>query len=205
MTANNVGKLFEPAAIGTLQMPNRLVRSATAECLSDDRGSPQPELTAMYDALVQGGVGLIITGHAFIHPGGRCHKRMSGIHDDELIGPWSQVTAAVHQAGGKIAMQINHGGRQCDPEAAEGPLLSPSPIPFDADSPRPVELTERGIEDLIRAFADAAGRAKASGFDGVQIHGAHGYLVSSFISPASNWRHDAWAASWCAGRASWKR
>jgi 2,4-dienoyl-CoA reductase-like NADH-dependent reductase (Old Yellow Enzyme family) len=191
-TEKTQGRLFEPAAIGALEVPNRLGRSATAECLSDDRGSPPPELTAMYSALAQGGVGLIITGHAFVHPGGRCHKRMSGIHDDGLVAAWSAVTAAVHQAGGKIALQMNHGGRQCDPTVVDGPLVAPSAVPLSADSPRPVELTDRGIEDLIRAFADAAGRAKAAGFDALQIHGAHGYLVNSFNSPASNWRHDAW-------------
>jgi 2,4-dienoyl-CoA reductase-like NADH-dependent reductase (Old Yellow Enzyme family) len=191
-SAQSQGKLFEPAAIGTLQLPNRLVRSATAECLSDDHGSPLPELTTLYCALAQGGVGLIITGHAFVDPGGRCHKGMSGIHDDGLVAAWSAVTAAVHQAGGKIALQVNHGGRQCDPTVVDGSLVAPSPIPLTADSPRPVELTERGIEDLIRAFADAAARAKAAGFDAVQIHGAHGYLVNSFNSPASNLRRDAW-------------
>jgi 2,4-dienoyl-CoA reductase-like NADH-dependent reductase (Old Yellow Enzyme family) len=188
----NQGKLFESVAIGTLRLANRLVRSATAECLSDDRGSPLPELTALYRALAQGGVGLIITGHAFVHPGGRCHKRMSGIHDDRLVAEWSAVTATVHQAGGKVALQVNHGGRQCDPTVVDGPLVAPSPIPVTADSPRPVELTERGIEDLIRAFSDAAARAKAAGFDAVQIHGAHGYLVNSFNSPASNLRRDSW-------------
>ena len=186
------GKLFEPGFIGSLELPNRFIRSATAECLSDENGRPLPELAQMVRALAEGGVGLVVTGHAYVHPSGRCHKQMSGMHEDELISAWSEVTAAVHGAGGKIALQMNHGGRQCDPEAVDGPLLAPSPIPLNADAPRPVELTERGIHDLIRAFADAAGRAKEAGFDAVQIHSAHGYLINSFNSPASNWRRDAW-------------
>jgi 2,4-dienoyl-CoA reductase-like NADH-dependent reductase (Old Yellow Enzyme family) len=192
--------LFQPTSIGTLQVPNRFVRSATAERLSDDRGRPLPELAKMYAALARGGVGLIITGHAYVHPGGRCHAGMSAIYDDGLIEAWSEMTAAVHQAGGTIAMQINHGGRQCDPRVIDGPLLAPSAIPLNADGPLPLEMNERDIHRTIRAFGDAAGRVKAAGFDAVQIHGAHGFLVNTFLSPASNWRGDAWG-----GRASGAR
>jgi 2,4-dienoyl-CoA reductase-like NADH-dependent reductase (Old Yellow Enzyme family) len=174
--------LFQPTSIGTLQVPNRFVRSATAERLSDDRGRPLPELAKMYAALARGGVGLIITGHAYVHPGGRCHAGMSAIYDDGLIEAWSEMTAAVHQAGGTIAMQINHGGRQCDPRVIDGPLLAPSAIPLNADGPLPLEMNERDIHRTIRAFGDAAGRVKAAGFDAVQIHGAHGYLVNACAS-----------------------
>jgi 2,4-dienoyl-CoA reductase-like NADH-dependent reductase (Old Yellow Enzyme family) len=186
------GKLFGPGKLGTLEVPNRFVRSATAEYLSDEKGSPLPELGEMYRRLAEGGVGLIVTGHAYVHPGGRVRKEMSGIYDDALIPAWHEITDIVHGAGAKIAMQINHGGRQCMPGAPDGPMIAPSPIPVNDESPRPIELTERGIHDLIRAFADAAGRVKEAGFDAVQIHSAHGYLISCFNSPASNWRHDAW-------------
>ena len=77
--------LFEPASIGSIEISNRFVRSATAEYLSDRDGRPLPELTDMYCALAKGGVGLIVTGHAYVHPGGRCRTAMSGIHDDALI------------------------------------------------------------------------------------------------------------------------
>lgn len=187
--------LFEPASIGTLALPNRFVRSATAERLSDDEGKPLAELSELYRALAEGGVGLIVTGHAYVHPSGRCHAQMSGIYDDALIPDWQAVTGAVHEAGGRIAMQINHGGRQCDPAVVDGPLLAPSPIPVNGQAPRPIEMGERDIESLIRAFADAAGRVREAGFDAVQIHGAHGYLVSSFNSPASNWRRDNWGGT----------
>ena len=124
-----MSKLYEPASIGTLELPNRFVRSATAEYLADEKGKPLPELSAMYRALAEGGVGLIITGHAYVHPSGRCRVQMSGIYDDALIPDWGAVTAAVHEAGSKIAMQINHGGRQCDPAAVDGQMVAPSPIP----------------------------------------------------------------------------
>ncbi|MBN1584646.1 MAG: NADH:flavin oxidoreductase [Anaerolineae bacterium] len=187
--------LFQPIKIGTLDVKNRFVRSATAESLSDERGHPLPELADMYCALAKGGVGLIVTGHAYVDPGGRCHRKMAGIYSDDLIPDWSKVTDAVHESGGKIAIQINHGGRQCAPDAVDGPLLAPSPLPVKQDGPRPVELSERDIRGLIRAYALAAGRAKEAGFDAVQLHGAHGYLIHSFNSPASNWRHDGWGGT----------
>jgi 2,4-dienoyl-CoA reductase-like NADH-dependent reductase (Old Yellow Enzyme family) len=190
-----LSKPFESTSIGSLEVANRFVRSATAEYLSDEDGRPLPELTEMYRALAEGGVGLIITGHAYVHRSGRCRVQMSGIHEDALTPVWSEVTAAVHEAGGAIAMQINHGGRQCDPAAVDGLTLAPSPIPVNAESTRPVELNEREIAGLIRAFADAAGRVQEAGFDAVQIHSAHGYLINSFNSPASNWRRDAWGGN----------
>jgi 2,4-dienoyl-CoA reductase-like NADH-dependent reductase (Old Yellow Enzyme family) len=188
-------ELFELVSIGTLELPNRTMRSATAEYLSDEDGRPLPELSEMYCALARGGVGLIVTGHAYVHPGGRCRVQMSGMHDDALVPDWAELVERVHEAGGKIAVQLNHGGRQCDPEAVDGPLVAPSPIPLNEELPRPEELGERQIQDLIRAFADAAGRAQEAGFDAVQIHAAHGYLINSFNSPASNWRRDAWGGT----------
>jgi 2,4-dienoyl-CoA reductase-like NADH-dependent reductase (Old Yellow Enzyme family) len=190
-----VNTLFETTQIGTLTLENRFVRSATAEGLSDENGQPLPELAEMYRALAQGGVGLIISGHAYVDPSGRCNKRMSGIYDDELIPAWQNVVQAAHDAGAKVAMQINHGGRQCAQDAVDGPLLAPSPIPLTKDGPRPQELAERDIRNLIRAYAMAAGRAKEAGFDAVQLHGAHGYLIHSFNSPASNWRRDVWGGT----------
>jgi 2,4-dienoyl-CoA reductase-like NADH-dependent reductase (Old Yellow Enzyme family) len=187
--------LFEPVSIGTLKLANRTVRSATAEYLSDEEGRPLSELGDMYCALAEGGVGLILAGHAYVHRSGRCRAEMSGMHDDALIGDWAALVDRVHAAGGLVAAQINHGGRQCDPAAVDGTLLAPSPIALNEDAPRPEELSERQIESLIRAFADAAGRVKAAGFDAVQVHSAHGYLINQFNSPASNWRRDAWGGT----------
>ncbi|MBN1641014.1 MAG: NADH:flavin oxidoreductase [Anaerolineae bacterium] len=187
--------LFEPLAVGTMELANRTVRSATAEYLSDEEGRPLPELADMHCALARGGVGLIITGHAYVDRGGRCRVQMSGMHDDVLIPDWAALVARVHEAGGVIAAQINHGARQCDPAAVGGPLVAPSPLSLSDDAPRPEELTEREIRNLLRAFADASGRVKAAGFDAVQVHAAHGYLINLFNSPASNWRRDAWGGT----------
>lgn len=103
--------LSTPANIGCLTLPNRLVRSATAERMADDNtGQPQPRLTDLYRQLVRGGVGMIITGHMYIHPLGKAHPGMTGIYSDELIPSLTSLTQAVHQEGGLIAVQINHGG-----------------------------------------------------------------------------------------------
>jgi 2,4-dienoyl-CoA reductase-like NADH-dependent reductase (Old Yellow Enzyme family) len=188
-------KLFEPGRIASLTLANHLVRSATAEYMADEAGRPEPPMVEMYEALAQGGVGLIITGHAFVHSSGRCRLTMTGVHDDDLIPSLEALTKAVHSHGGKVAMQINHGGRRCAEDAIDGEPLAPSPVPQTRGDPRPQELNEAQIRELIGAYGRAAGRAKAAGFDGVQLHGAHGYLINQFNSPAANWRKDRWGGS----------
>ena len=187
--------LFEPGKIGSMELANRLVRSATAEGMSDDKGRPEPPMIELYEALARGGVGLIITGHAFVHATGRVNLTQTGVHQDELIPALRTLTEAVHREGGKVAMQINHGGRYSPPEVIGGTPLAPSPVPRAKDLPPPQELNEAQIEELIRAYGRAAWRAKEAGFDGVQLHGAHGYLINQFLSPATNWRRDRWGGS----------
>ncbi len=190
--------LFTSAKIGTLSLSNRLVRSATAECLADSDGCPKPELKTFYRELAQGGVGLIITGHMYIHPSGKAHHEMTGIHSDDLIPHLAELTETVHREGGRIAVQINHGGMQCDPQAVPE-TMAPSAI----DAPflkRPArEMTPDEITLAIQSYAQAAWRVREAGFDAVQIHGAHGYLVSQFLSPFVNQRADEWGGD-LAGR-----
>jgi 2,4-dienoyl-CoA reductase-like NADH-dependent reductase (Old Yellow Enzyme family) len=185
-------KLFEPGNIGSLDLKNRLVRSATAERMADEAGRPEPPLTEMYTALAQGGVGLLITGHAYVHPTGKAHPATTGVYEDSLIPTLQTLSEAVHREEGKVVMQINHAGRQTSAEVIGQRPWAPSPLARSKSSPRPQEMTETQIEEIIRAFARAAGRAQAAGFDGVQIHAAHGYLVNQFNSPATNWRRDRW-------------
>lgn len=184
--------IFEPAKIGTLELKNRLIRSATAERMADDVGRPEPPLVDMYVALARGGVGLIITGHAYVHPTGKAHPAMTGVYDDELIPALQTLSEAVHREGSKVVMQINHAGRKTSAEVIGQRPLAPSPLAQSKGAPRPQEMSEQQIEEIIHAFALAAGRAKAAGFDGVQIHAAHGYLINQFNSPAANWRRDRW-------------
>ncbi|MBN1483547.1 MAG: NADH:flavin oxidoreductase [Chloroflexia bacterium] len=183
--------LFNPTQIGTLALPNRLVRSATAERLADEKGRPRPQLKPLWQALARGGVGLIISGHMYVHPSGKCHPEMIGIYSDELIEPLSEMVEAVHQEGGRIAAQVNHGGMQSGGEHVETALI-PSAVQADWLR-RPVrEIRPGEIEETIQAYAQAARRTKLAGFDAVQIHGAHGYLISQFLSPFTNRRKDKW-------------
>lgn len=183
--------LFTPGTFGTLTLANRLVRSATAERMADDEGRPLPELASLYRDLARGGVGLIITGHMYAHPVGRCHLGMTGIYDDALIPGLAELVEAAHREGGTIAAQINHGGMQCARESVAGTI---APSAMDAPFlPQPArEMTPDEIESAIDAYAQAARRAQAAGFDAVQLHGAHGYLINQFLSPFVNRRTDAW-------------
>ena len=186
--------LFTPRTLGTLSLPNRFVRSATAERMATAEGHPTPAQLDLYRQLVAGGVGLIVTGHMFVDPGGKCHPEMAGIHDDALIPDLAALVRGVHEAGGKVAVQINHGGMQCSRETV-AETVAPSDIEADF-LPQPARaLTEQEIGAIIDAYAQAARRAREAGFDAVQLHGAHGYLISQFLSPFTNRRVDEWGGS----------
>jgi 2,4-dienoyl-CoA reductase-like NADH-dependent reductase (Old Yellow Enzyme family) len=149
-----------------LALPNRLIRSATAECLADADGRPRAGLKRLYQDLARGGVGLIITGHMYVHPSGKAHPEMTGIHSDELIPSLAELAHAVHREGGHVVIQINHGGMQCSPQTASE-TMAPSAL----DAPflqRPArEMTSDEIALLIQAYAQAARRAQEAGLDGV--------------------------------------
>ncbi len=174
-----------------MELPNRLVRSATAERMADEDGFPRGQLKALYRELTLGGVGLIISGHMYVHPSGKCHPEMTGIYTDDLIPALSELADAVHAAEGHIAVQINHGGMQCSPEVVQE-AMAPSAIHAEFLQQPAREMTRSEIVEIIEAYAHAARRAKEARFDAVQIHGAHGYLVSQFLSPLINKRTDEW-------------
>ncbi|MBF0405299.1 MAG: NADH:flavin oxidoreductase [Nitrospirae bacterium] len=185
--------LFEPYVLKDIKLTNRLVRSATYEKGADNEGFITSGLIERYETLAKGGVGLIITGGAPVHPTGVFVPQMVAAYDDKYIDGLGRLTAAVHAHSGKIALQIAHGGRQCYPELLNGRLpLAPSAVHEPVLNITPREITEDEIWTLIQAFGEAARRAKSAGFDGVQIHGAHGYLVSQFLSSHTNRRTDNW-------------
>jgi len=174
-----------------VELRNRLVRSATAEQMSTEpAGEATPTQAALYRELARGGVGLIITGHAYVAPQGKAHTEMLGAHADELIPGLHTLADAAHAEGGKIALQINHGGRQCSWQAVTQPVAPSAVATHNGRIPR--EMTHDEISSAIDAFAQAARRARLAGFDAVQLHGAHGYLIGQFLSPHTNRRTDAW-------------
>jgi len=189
-----MSRLFESSTINGMQLSNRFVRSATWEGLAGEDGAVTPRLIKMMAELAGGGVGLIITSHAYVRPDGQAGPWQLGIYKDELIGGLQKMTAAVHQAGGRIVAQLAHAGHF----AAEK-LTGQSPLVVSnyeglARSPRR-EISAGDIREIVKAFAEAAGRAREAGFDGVQIHSAHGYLLNQFLSPIFNRRRDEYGGS----------
>jgi len=181
--------LFEPITIGTLQLPNRIMRSATAERLvTPETGAPRPKLGRLYHALAKGGVGLIVTGHAYVERSGRTHAEMSSIAQDELIPIWREVIRPAQRAGARVMMQINHGGANCSPVVTPEPL-SPSGVAAP-NMAKSRAMTEEELLRIVASFGQAARRVREAGFDGLQLHGAHGYLISQFLVPATNHRDD---------------
>jgi 2,4-dienoyl-CoA reductase-like NADH-dependent reductase (Old Yellow Enzyme family) len=183
--------LFAPIMLGKLELANRLVRSATAERLATEPvGRATPALAALYGGLARGGVGLLVTGHAYVAPEGKAHPEMLGVHCDQMIPGLQTLADAAHANGTCIALQINHGGRQCDAQAVSH-IMAPSAVPAPS-GPTPCEMTHAQIVDAVDAFGQAARRAKLAGIDAVQLHGAHGYLIGQFLSPHTNRRTDNW-------------
>jgi 2,4-dienoyl-CoA reductase-like NADH-dependent reductase (Old Yellow Enzyme family) len=159
--------------------------------MAGEEGKPLPKMVDLYRQLSRGGVGLIITGHMYVHPGGKAHAEMTGIYTDELIPHLKKLSDAVHDEGGLVVVQINHGGIFVDKESVSDPV-APSEYSDESSGKIARELSENEIVTLIDAFGQAARRVKEAGFDGVQIHSAHGYLISQFLSPAVNKRTDKW-------------
>lgn len=186
--------LFEPITIAGLTVKNRFVRSATNEGMAELDGTVTKGIGDMYEDLAREDVGLIITGYSYVDVKGQSDERQQGIYDDRSIEPYNEIVSRVHKYDSRIFIQIVHGGRQSI--AKEGvPLLAPSAVEDPASGKVPVEMTEEDILDTIENFAEAARRSKEAGFDGVQIHCAHGFLLSSFISPYTNRRTDKWGGS----------
>jgi 2,4-dienoyl-CoA reductase-like NADH-dependent reductase (Old Yellow Enzyme family) len=186
-------KLFSPFEIKTIRMNNRIVRSATYEKMADDDGFVTDKLINLYIKLAKGKVGLIITGNVLVHVSGRSAPNMLSIHNDFYIDGLRKLTGAVHQHNGKIVIQLNHGGRQCSPLLLHGANpVAPSEVYESVFKVTPKQLQQEEIWEIIESFGKAARRAKEAGFDGVQIHGAHGYLVNQFLSPYTNRRSDYW-------------
>jgi len=184
--------LFDSGSIGTLHLKNRFVRAATAECMAGPEGEPTRRLVNLYSRLATGNIGLLITGGAYVHPSGRSYLGVVGVHRDSAVHDLTPLTDSVHERDSKIVLQLYHCGRQGEPEAAGGVLLAPSAISDRVVRRRPKAMTTEDIASIVEAFGEAAGRARAAGFDGVQILAANGYLINQFLSPHSNRRTDEW-------------
>jgi 2,4-dienoyl-CoA reductase-like NADH-dependent reductase (Old Yellow Enzyme family) len=159
--------LFEKTEIKGMLLKNRLVRSATNEAMADENGFPTERLFKLYEGLAKGGVGLIITGYAYVARDGKSNA-MLGIDSDELIPRYRELVNQVHKNGAKIAMQINHCGRQTTKEMTGSQPIAPSTVKEKVFLVKPQEMKEDDIERIIEAFAQSARRVKEGGFDALQ-------------------------------------
>ena len=191
-----MSQVFSHVQLGNIQLSNRVVNSASYEALATPDGMITDNLLRRYRILAGGGIGLIVTGHCYVHPSGKAGSRQIGIHDDSMIPGLSDLVSEIHNNGGKVFPQLAHAGRQTIKQLVghkpKGPSVSgPDPI----NQVRCSAMTEAEIHEAIDAFGDAARRASEAGADGIQLHGAHGYLISQFLSPFFNKRTDSWGGS----------
>lgn len=189
--------LFEPAHIKTMALPNRFVRSATYDGMTNLSGQVSARQIKLISDLAAGGTGLIISAIMYVHPSGQVSSYMNSIAGDDMIEGLKKLTDAAHVHGAKIAVQLYHGGREARFVKTKHQLpLAPSVVADDPFYKGPYrEITRDEIADVIEAFGQAAARAREAGFDAVQIHAAHGYLFSQFLSPFTNRRLDQWGGA----------
>ena len=185
--------LFEEFTAKGLTLRNRIVMPPMCMFSSEANGLPNEFHFTHYTSRAIGGAGLIIVEATGVLPWGRISDHCLGLWNDEQAKAFAPIVAACQKLGAKMAIQLNHAGRKC--EAQEKTIHAPSAIPFKHDSRMPHEMTEENIRDTVLAFQSAAARAAKIGFDAIEIHGAHGYLISEFLSPLTNHRTDGYGGS----------
>jgi len=189
--------VFEPTSLAGIKLKNRIIRSATHEGMADEKGLPSAKLKKLYIDLAKGDAGAIITGYTGIQLDGKtCLFNMTMIDSDDKIGAYKEIIEAVHEYDTPIIMQIAHCGRQTRSKSTGLHTVAPSALRdgfYSEDKPK--ELSEDAIIEIINNFVSAVIRAKQAGFDGIQLHLAHGYLLAQFLSSHSNRRKDRWGSS----------
>ena len=198
-----MNNLFEPLALNdTITLNNRIVMAPLTRCMADDSLVPTQAMVEYYARRAD--TGLIISEATIIRPDGQGYPNTPGIFSQEQIAGWRKVTDAVHEKGGKIFVQLWHTGRVAHPHFFNGEyVLAPSAVSVEGSVPRMRELTyttpkpatREEIEELVEDYRQAAINALEAGFDGVEIHGANGYLIDQFLHYSSNTRDDEFGGS----------
>ena len=187
--------LFTPITIGNLTIRNRLAVPAMLTQYCGEDGKATERYIAYLEARAKGGWGLIITENHAVMPHAGAVRAVPGLWDDSQIAGHAELAARIHAQGTAVCCQIYHAGRQTHPKVAEGQTVAPSVIRDRTRRDLPRELSETEIAGIVKAFGEAAVRARKAGFDMVEIHGAHGYLINEFLSPAANKRKDRYGGT----------
>lgn len=195
ITDNPSRNVFQPVTLAGISFHNRILRSATDEGYGDAEGRPGNGLADFYERMAKGGVGGIITGLCGVTARGKAINHMIMLDRDEWIEDYKHIVSRVHQHNTPIILQLAHAGRQTTKKLAGGQPVSPSALRDRVFRIKPRALSGSEIEQIINDFANAVRRAKDAGFDGAQIHAAHGYLLSQFLSAYMNRRTDEWGGS----------
>jgi NADPH2 dehydrogenase len=185
--------LLTPLQIGKLECSNRLVMPPMATAKATANGQVSEELIHYYREKTEGGyISLVIVEHAFITKEGKASNHQISIADDSDIGGLAALAESIKQNGSKAVMQVNHAGSAADETVTGSSPVGPSVVVHPWKGSTPIELTSEQITGIVKAFGEAARRAKEAGFDGVEIHSAHGYLLNQFLSPLTNKRTDTY-------------
>ncbi len=190
-----LSSLFTESRIGTMRLKNRFVRSATWENMTTEDGHMTEKLYQIYEELAQGEIGMIITGYANIVEEEQPNPGMMGMYNDSFISEYQLLTERVHKYGAAIVMQLAYGGTKTTHNVGERVIYAPSEVCERGTQTQGKAMTKEEIRYIVSGFTQAARRAKESGFDGVEIHGAHTYLINQFLSPYYNRREDEYGGS----------
>ncbi|OLN22537.1 NADH-dependent flavin oxidoreductase [Domibacillus antri] len=185
--------LFQPFTFKSgIETDNRIVMAPMTNFSSNEDGTVSDDEVAYY-VRRSNGVGMVITACTYVTLNGKGFDGEFGGHSDEMIPSLRRLASAIKGEGAKVILQIFHGGRMAPPHLVDGDVVSASAVPAEAEgSPVPRELSAAEVDEIIKAFGETTRRAIEAGFDGVEIHGANGYLIQQFFSPHSNRRTDKW-------------
>ena len=183
--------IFDTITINKLVLNNRFVRSATMDSMANNGLVTEPEIK-LYQELGQGEIGLIISHGLYPTKEGQCALGQLGVHSENSIRSLNQLVKAVHQGGGKIAAQILHGGWMCSTDVTGLLPVGPSEVVHPVTGVKVRQLSSNEIYELVDNYCKAAARIIEARFDAVQLHGAHSWLISAFLSPVTNRRQDEW-------------
>jgi 2,4-dienoyl-CoA reductase-like NADH-dependent reductase (Old Yellow Enzyme family) len=188
--------LFEPFSIGKLTIPGRVIKSATSETMATADGFATEQLVGFYGPMARAGTPLLITGNIYVSPDGQATPRQMGADSDDKIEGLARLAAEIHRHGSLIFAQLSHCGRQVVPPfIGRREAVSASEVKELMTGTKPRPLTPDEIHRIVDDFGAAALRCQQAGFDGVQIHAGHGYLVSQFLTPYTNRRTDAYGGA----------